>query len=719
MGPPASTTASLSTHWAALLSRGETVANRLESVAKSRPRSVTIGSLLVIGIFAYYPQWFRGAVFPWDFLGRMTTGPSYVAASFRNLDWPTWVPYQGSGAPLDTDIGSGVYYPVWWIAGLLHIPLTVTIQAKIQVLHVIFGGLGAHALLRSRGLARRWALIGGVAFLFFAGFAGQATHAHHVRGFAFLPWILWALTMPKTGRWVRVLALPLLGWLLISGAYPGQAPTFLMIAAAYVLTDLWCRRNEVTIAKLVLLATSGLSTLTVMATIVYPYVTADNDGLLYRANPPSLSRRANNSFDALDIVTLYLDRWTLFDRGGSTLSVAVGSVVLIGLVGLRRNDIRRQLPVLAMGTVALGLATLARVDWIGERMLDLDMLFPSRFPAADAKVGIALALVVLGTLGWKQLLTTTNHRIGPLVVAAIAMIYGMWLAESLSGHASDSISIVVVIIAASVALARFGHRLGNLAPVLLLLLVVGEGGRIMADMDFDAPNRPDSAWETYLPDEELALRSGATRVLHTTMANPPAQRPARLEPSVTPEQRAHGRPIDSWGFLGLSYNMNAYGGHITTARWDALNDNATYRMMRREWTAWSIPCEVGDCLVEGELPPRSELSRSRAISTTRYGAEEIDYTVTLDERVLIVENEINYPGWSSNNPSVQMVAHEGSLRAWVLEPGTYEFTASYSPREARTQFLLLGLSLALLFPACAMAFRGSTSSEPSTEGSAP
>jgi hypothetical protein len=691
--------------------RLQTSADRFASIARRLPRCTATGVLLLFGVLAYYPQWFQGAVFPWDFLGRMTTGPSYVSAAFRNFDWPTWVPYQGSGAPLDTDILAGGYYPVWWIAGLLHIPLTVTLQAKIQVLHVIFGGLGANAFVRSRGFTRRWALIAGVAFLFFGGFSGQATHAHHVRGFAFLPWILWALTMPKAGRWVRVLSLPLFGWLLIAGGYPGQAPTFFMIATAYVLVELWTRRNKLTIAKIALLATSAFSTLAVMATIVYPYVSADNDGLLYRANPPTLTRRANNSFDALEMVAVYLDQWTLFHRGALN-SMAVGSVVLIGLIGLRRADLKRHLPVVAMGGTALALATLSRVDWIGERMLQLDMLFPSRFPAADAKAGFALALVLFGTLGWKRLLTTRSQPVGPLLVVVALLLYGIWLAESLAKHASDSITLVVLIIAVTAALAKYGHRLRNFAPILLLLLVVAEGGRVMADMDLPERRSPTAAWIVYLPEDELSTRDDGARVLHDTMSNPPAQRPARLEPSITPEERAHGRPVDAWGFLGLSYNMNAYGGHITTARWDALNDPETYRLMEREWIPWSMPCPAGDCLVDGGLPQLSDLRRSTSISTTRYGTEEIDYVVTIDERILMVENEINYPGWSSDNPNAQLVVHDGSLRGWVLEPGTYEFTASYSPREARTQLFLLGLAVILFFGACTIASRETQIHEP-------
>ncbi|NNF65474.1 MAG: hypothetical protein HKN07_14610, partial [Acidimicrobiia bacterium] len=112
---------------------------------------------------AYRAQIFADATFPWDFTGRVTTGPTFVAGVISTGQFPTWVPYQGSGAPMLSDIGSGIYYPITWLAGLLQIPLTLDLQTDLQVMTIIAGALGTVALLRARSIKWPWAILGGVA----------------------------------------------------------------------------------------------------------------------------------------------------------------------------------------------------------------------------------------------------------------------------------------------------------------------------------------------------------------------------------------------------------------------------------------------------------------------------------------------------------------------------------------------------------------------------
>ena len=103
---------------------------------------------------------------------------------------PLWDPYEGYGLPLWADPGGQVAYPPTWL-NLLLLPQVVY---KILVLgHVLFGGLGAFALVRRWGLGLLPAVTAGVAFACSGPFVSAGSLIHHLCGAAWLPWVLWAL----------------------------------------------------------------------------------------------------------------------------------------------------------------------------------------------------------------------------------------------------------------------------------------------------------------------------------------------------------------------------------------------------------------------------------------------------------------------------------------------------------------------------------------------
>ena len=189
---------------------------------RRRPRMVTSSVIVAVTAVTFTPH-FRGhATFPWDFTGKESTSPAFVAALFEARTWSEWAPYQGSGMPLSVDGLRGLYFPVWWIFGFLGVGMTLKVVTIVQVAHVALGAIGVSALSRSSGLLWRWATLAGVAYVFFGGFHGGASHAVIVRGLANLPWLLWSVSLAAPDfRRGRLLAVPLLAWLIASGAYPG------------------------------------------------------------------------------------------------------------------------------------------------------------------------------------------------------------------------------------------------------------------------------------------------------------------------------------------------------------------------------------------------------------------------------------------------------------------------------------------------------------------
>jgi hypothetical protein len=103
-----------------------------------------------------------------------------------------------------------------------------------------------------------------------------------------------------------------------------------------------------------------------------------------------------------------------------------------------------------------------------------------------------------------------------------------------------------------------------------------------------------------------------------------------------------------------------------------------------------LDCNQPDCSDVTTFDDLLGWSTTDQIHTTRYGQESVDYVVSLDNPVVLFENEINFPGWVTDDPRVIPIEHDGIFRAWKLKAGSYEFTARYSAPELRRQLLLFG-----------------------------
>jgi hypothetical protein len=237
---------------------------------------------------------------------------------------------------------------------------------------------------------------------------------------------------------------------------------------------------------------------------------------------------------------------------------------------------------------------------------------------------------------------------------------------------------------------RFPRLPAALLVGVLAVLVVGEGFRMSRTMYHDNGTH---AWNVQVPDD--LPRDVAAAALDELLTTPPATRPERIPPTVDPAKRAHGTPRDALGFVGLGYNVANYGGFMTTAYWEMVNDPEARKRFELAWTPWVLPCGLPDCTDVTELGDPASWVSTTAIRTTRYGQESVDYVVELSAPVVLIENEINFPGWEADDARVTLLEHDGVFRAWRLEPGTYEFTARYGAPEARRQILLFLAGLAV------------------------
>lgn len=645
-----------------------------------------IGLLAAITMWAFRFQLFEHWSFPWDFLGTYSTTPAFVADTIGRGHPLFWSPFVASGFPIDVDPQAGLYFPVWWILGLLRISPTLHVLTIVQVVHVFFGGVGVFALARARRLELPWAAVAAVAYLFFGGFYGQSEHADIVRGFAYLPWLLWALTPPQviSRGWSRLVAVPPMAWLIASGAYPGQIVSFGIVGLVYVAVSLWLSDRSVWGRYRGALLITVIACLAICVVVLLPYIRAERAGELYRTIEPTSAVRASFSLSPLDLFGLYLNNfaWTY---EGTITSLAVGVPILFGVACAKTPTFRRHVPLIACGVVALILAMAPKIGPIGKEMASLRVLFPSRFPASDYKPAIALVLIIVSVDSWSCIAARTRGR--PWIAATSALcvlIAGALLVPSTYARPTYELWLVLLVIGATAVVALTRPRTRVLAVVLVALVVI-DGAREIGDYRLAGTNSP---WKE--PPSALAFfeaRNQYVRHLPERLREPVNTRPARVPAASTAEP-------DASGWVADAYHETDYDPTVEKSLWLAEHNTEWSTKLLEPWHAYTFSCSLTDCR-SGHVHLRSASTWqvSRQVTTLSYGDARISYMVDTSKPLLMVENELAVLGWRSNTPKVKPFDAGIPLRAWRLAPGRYKFVASFQEPDRWLQWVALACAL--------------------------
>ncbi len=653
-------------------------------------------------MLVFEKQIFDHWTFPWDFLGPTATAPAFVAASVGSGHLLSWSPFVAGGFPVDVDPQAGMYFPGWWLLGVMGVPATLRVLTTVQVAHVLFGAVGVLFLARARRLGWSWAAVAAVAYLFFGGFYGEAEHADIFRGFAYVPWLLWALTPPSgAGRWTRLAALPPLAWLIVSGAYPGQVVSDGITGLVYLSVALHVSGRAVWRRYRTPLTLSVASAAAVCVAVLLPYVRAEQAHELYRAFEPTAAVRAGESLSLLDLLGLYLNNFAwIYD--GTVTAWAVGIPVLIGLACVKMDALRRQAPLVACGAVALALAMTPKIGVVGRAMASVRPLFPSRFPAADYKAVVAVALVVLSAEAWSQIATRRHGLSWRAALAGCVLVAGALLAPSTYAQPTRELWLLIAMVVAAVALVSIRVP-PRLLVYLLVALVVIDGMREIND--YNLLGRI-SSWQTS-PAEAAPYRARDVyvRKLPALLGQAPASRPARV-PSFAPFNLAPtGTDADASGWVADGYHLTDYGSTIERVRWQAEHSPIWSTLLLDSWHGYTFPCAAVGCNGRAvHLPTATTWNPSPDVHTLAYGVESIVYSVDVSQPVLMVENELAINGWHANSQKVHLVDAGIPLRAWRLSPGRYQFTATYHERGRLLQELAVFAALAAWL-GCVLALR--------------
>jgi len=648
-----------------------------------------MGLLTALTVWVFHLQLFDHWSFPWDFLGTYTTTPAFVAATIGRGHLLSWSPFVAGGFPVDVDAQSGMYFPGWWLLGVLRVPATLRVLTTVQVAHVLFGSAGMLALARARRLAWPWATMAAVAFIFFGGYYGQAEHADYFRGFAYLPWLLWALTPPDgLGTWARLAAVPPLAWLIASGAYPGDIVSFGIAGFVYVIVALRASGSGAWRRYRVSLALAVVASGAVCLAVALPYLRAEHAGELYRTAEATASVRSGFAIAPLDFFGLYLSNfaWTY---EGTITAWAIGVPTLVGLACIRRQTLSRQAPLLACGTVALILGMTPKIGFIGRAMTSVRPLFPSRFPAADYKAVVAVALILMSADAWSRLSAARHRRPWVTVtLAACVLAGGALLVPRTYAQPTRELWLVLTVIAISGALALAKPAPRILVWALVVLLVV-DGTREINDYRLAGTNSP---WQ--VPPSVLAFyvhRDGYVRELPRLLAQSPPTRPARVPAASTAEPNASGWVADA-------YHEADYDSTVERSLWDAENSPAWSALLLQSWHGYVFSCATVGCSnKEVHLPSPRTWEPSPDVQTLSYGDQRITYAVNISKPVLMVENELSVAGWHANTSKAQLVNAGIPLRAWRLAAGRYKFIAFFQEPGRTPQELAALIALSAWF----------------------
>jgi hypothetical protein len=643
---------------------------------------------------------------PWDFSATYHAVPFYWMASLRAGVFPEWVPFQALGYPIEMNLQSGLFYPPLLLFAATGLSYTLRAAAIVQDLHVLLGAFGCYAMLRQARVDARPAFFAAFAFQFFGGFYSNASHPDIVRGFALMPWILAGLLAAiRRGPFDRfaLLVTPLSTLALATGGYPGQLIATMFVAPFFALacafSDGQPRRGAIlrTAGALILMAL-GLG----MALVhLLPALVLRSELSRYVHDVKNVEGAALVPMNIFSLIQGVLGRYAASNATMQALYVGVPVVTLLALWTFR--DRRQSAPWLALGVIASLLAfTLPVRPWLA---LVFSPLGFSRFPAADYRGFIGLALIALAAIVLARVLGDRAARPGGFRVLILAMFI---IASSyvVATPAAQLFNVIVPIFCAGLILVALAFReedrrkgVGELGVVLILVaLSAGDAMRVIGieTLYWRAPDQD----ATYLAANSVDL--GAPPVeLQRRIAEGLDRRPAR----------------DGIGILNAKDYFHTWKGYVT-GRYAIWDYSAGLRLWRRndflqrpalhQFALMPQSVLVFPNAHEVKLGDIADSARGYvfpgSVEPVRYRPDSVEYRVRLENPALVVENEGYFPGWTANiaghAETMESIDVYG-LRGWQLPAGDYTFNAKFRMPQLRLAALLSGgflmLWLTLLF----------------------
>jgi hypothetical protein len=666
--------------------------------------------LLIQNVAIFWAHYFNNVGFQEDFARTYYAWPAFWTTAINTGIFPEWMPYQSMGYPLAINAQSGLYYPIFWIFALLHIPYTLHAAVIVQVLHVFFGSVGMFLLLNLIFKSTRYAFIGAVAFQFFGGFYSNAEHSDIIRAFSIAPWLFYVikLNIDKPSITRRTLFIPIVIYFLATGGYPGNFISSLFIIPVFLCLEIFhaylkVKRRALKVGAAML----GLMVVGISISVIHigPVLQERNDLTRFISLTPQ-----HSGLWKKDIPALFMSSRPITGEP-SMRSTFVTLPILIFASFISFSAIKKHWIFITILIISILMVAGSHSVFWQKITSAVPALKLSRFPSSDYRVFIAIPIIILGTAGLKSII---ECRISwkEFVLRAVFVItwfslgvYSVYSAVNQGFINFEVVSAVFILLAIILFIIYYSRRnkslenvsgtskpliLSGTALLIIVLLISMDGFRVVSDMQ----TWKEIPFNRQYINNNVALEKDGKLITYAIFQNIPTERPPR---------EAVGVYNYSWrGYLQGNYMTNDYANTILNARFIVESNNTYRQYMLMKWTPILVepnfaksydskiilPVSTFSNITESQVQAKpftafQDPHAANQVVQTLYGINDISYKVTLKDPKLMIENEIYFPGWQADlifrhqEVKLQASVVNDVFRAWLLPAGDYIMIAHF------------------------------------------
>jgi hypothetical protein len=647
-------------------------------------------ALWVVNFETFRKHYQGKSTFPWDFLG------GYHAQAFGWYDLgnmaspPAWFPWTNLGFPAYLAIQSGGWYLPLALMHAVGIVYTVHAATIVQVLHVLFGALGALLLLRRLGAGLLLSLMAALAYHYTAAFFSNQQHVDIVRAAAWFPWLLLAFH-PKSltsGWWKPLAASFVLSQLLISG-YPGAIVAFAYACFSWTLLLCFQEKKPDRWRFAMLVGASVAGGVLMAMPKWFPFLlngTADITLESFQALPA----------DNASLFTLLLPYDTPALHGDLTMRSLW--LPLVGLWGLVFASPKCQVVKLGMALLALGLVFCFLVPHVPALVRWLPGMSLSRFPLADWRPVINMGLLLISVAGWRDFITRdfSATQVGVRNTAALSLFLMAMIGAIHFGYEAPLLARALGFAAIIALITVLGHACmvywpGNqwskVGVVLLLAIAAAIQG-------YWYQRAQPTTWRPVW-NKDVEVQSFGGRFKDFMKERHPevmtARRPARMLMGATPEQMVGWHDNSHYNrcwymhtYCVFGYdNLRMSAPHAKLLAEAALpGGQALLHFVARPQQLLIVREGEGDRipnLIEGDAEAAVGDAHDVSVKFVLYGPGFTTYEIKTPRPLTVVENEIGWHGWEFSRcddrgrcTSPEPVAMTSqALRTWRVPKGRW------------------------------------------------
>lgn len=641
----------------------------------------------------FYTHYFKNDVFPWDFQFTYYYFRYYAITSLQAGVFPEWLPFQSAGYAFPVNPQSSLSYPADWLFVLANKPFTLHAASLLQCLHILGAGLGAFLLALLLGFPMLASLCFGCAFHFYSIFFSNAQHVDIVIANALIPWVIVGIiaanSKDRRVRTAGVVALPLICYCFLTGGYIGAViSTFFVIGLSFAYRFIKAIISRESLSVIfrpgLLLVLGGL----LAAHYLMPIILLKSQFI----RSDDYSSHTKNWAEFRHVFTFFMPYvyypfhlpTKFLNNDVSDRNLFITLPLFFSLFLLSFRVLRKRVPLLLL----VCLSSLLICDNPIVRLLG--KIFPvlalSRFPITDYRVLLSLPLGLIGMHSLRDFFENRQTWLWFCTRSAGILSFFYFGLQALVWRESIRTEIFTTTFFGSFALflalllAKQARLILNptILWALFCTLVCFDGLQYHYNQRVTWSVEPNASlvWET--------LEGGRyTR-------NYPAWH-KDLQAAITQTIKVRPPRTDTYPYL-LGYRQGIYSldDYAGGARFVS-NDRALHSTRLKNFLA--LPggaSEISEAEASQTMDqPIDEMKLSPLIPTngvtsTSYRPTSVAYDVNLDHDSIVMENEINFPGWSAeiHDPHSKMSKNltpitNLPLRAWRLPAGKYQLLVGF------------------------------------------